>query len=143
MIWPAIGADLNAMAAPIIGAIHQQAANAHLPHFAQDDFPRPFHQSPSFAGSSHRSKSEPEQLPKTVLSSGNPMQKLKPARVKPAETKTAPKAAKDGLPFATGLKFEGEALFYVVRARGCVAQFTHRKAFCGLWRVNEWRLPVG
>jgi|SRR2546423_5345804 hypothetical protein len=75
MIWPAIGADLNAMAAPIIGAIHQQAANAHLPHFAQGDFPRPFHQSPSFAGSSHRSKSEPEQLPKTVLSSGNPMQK--------------------------------------------------------------------
>ena len=41
MIWPAIGADLNAMAAPIIGAIHQQAANAYLSHFAQDDFRAP------------------------------------------------------------------------------------------------------
>ena len=50
---------------------------------------------------------------------------------------------KDGLPFATGLKFEGEALFYVIRARGCVAQFTRRKAFCGPCRVTGERLSDG
>jgi hypothetical protein len=34
MIRPTVGADLNAMAAPIIGAVDQKATNAHLSHFA-------------------------------------------------------------------------------------------------------------
>lgn len=40
-IRPAIGADGDMMAAPVIGAIDQDAAQAHLAHLAERDFDRP------------------------------------------------------------------------------------------------------
>jgi hypothetical protein len=38
MVGPSLAADLNMMGASIIGAVNQEAANAHLAHFAECDF---------------------------------------------------------------------------------------------------------
>jgi hypothetical protein len=35
IVGPLVGADLDRVAAPIVGAIDQQPANAGLPHFAE------------------------------------------------------------------------------------------------------------
>src|SRR5438270_6529870 len=44
----AIGADCDRMAASVVGAIDQQPAHAHLAHFTQTYFSRPFRQSLCF-----------------------------------------------------------------------------------------------
>ena len=49
IIRPLIGADPSPMAALVVRAVDQQAANAHLAHFTESYFLRAVHQSASLA----------------------------------------------------------------------------------------------
>jgi hypothetical protein len=47
VIGPSIAADRHPMTAMVVGAIDQQAANAHFAHFAERDFLQARYQLPS------------------------------------------------------------------------------------------------
>jgi hypothetical protein len=38
MVWPAIGAHLNRVAASKVGAVYQDAVDAGFPHLSEGDF---------------------------------------------------------------------------------------------------------